>query len=566
MLNLDMSPSRCRPYQAAPSIVRMSYSSAVTQTHEHADADAEQPSPWAPLHNPIYRNLFIASFVSNIGTWMQSVAAQWFLVEKHSSDVIVALVQTASLGPTLVFALFAGVLADLFDRRRLLIFLQTYAVLVALALAVLTYLDRVGPTALLMFTVAIGCASALAAPAWQAIQPEVVPREQIPAVSTLGSVSGNASRAIGPAIGGVVLALAGPAAVFAINALSYAGIIVALLVWKRPKQIAPLEREHFGQAIVTGLLYVNNAPIFRRILLHAALFLFPASALLALLPVVAARRWHLGASGYGVSVAAVGLGAVLAVAIAGLIRVKLSDNLQLAASAAAYGLAILAAAWLPFAAALPFLVIAGMAWLITLTTLNAAAQLSLPRWVRARGLSVYLLIATGSQAIGAYAWGALATRAGLDVALLGSAVAMGVVVLSVAVLPLRPSTGKIDLEVSHAWPTPTLMFEPCPEDGPVLVAVRYHVSAENLENFVQSMADVRRSRLRTGGHSWRLYHSVGQPDIFLERFTVASWSEFERQRTERWLDYDSDGVTRAIGYTVDNARHHEYYLARRVPR
>ena len=207
-----------------------------------------------------------------------------------------------------------------------------------------------------------------------------------------------------------------------------------------------------------------------------------------------------------------------------------------------------------------------MAWLITLTTLNAAAQLTLPRWVRARGLSVYLLVATGSQAIGAYVWGALATRAGLDVALLGSAVAMGVVVLSVAVLPLRPATGKINVEVSNAWPTPTLMFEPCPQDGPVLVAVRYRVAAENLEKFVQSMGNVRRSRLRTGGHSWRLYHSVEQPDIFLERFTVASWSEFERQRTERWLDYDSNGVTTAIGYTVDNARQHQYYLALRVPR
>jgi MFS family permease len=536
----------------------------VTETQEHADA--VQPSVWAPLRNPIYRNLFIASFVSNIGTWMQSVAAQWFLVEKHSSDTVVALVQTASLGPTLLFALFAGVLADLFDRRRLLIVLQTYAVLVAVALAVLTYLGRVGPTSLLMFTLAIGCASALTGPAWQAIQPEVVPREQIPAVSTLGSVSGNAARAIGPAIGGVVLALSGPAAVFAINAISFAGIIVALLAWKRPKQIAPLERERFGQAILSGLLFVNNSPIFRRILLHAALFLFPASALLALLPVVAARRWHLGASGYGVAVAAIGLGAVLAVAVAGLIRLKLSDNLQLAASAAAYGVAMLAVAWLPFAAALPFLVLSGMAWLITLTTLNAAAQLSLPRWVRARGLSVYLLVATGSQAIGSYVWGALATRSGLDVALLASAVALGVVVLSVAVLPLAASTGKINVEVSNAWPTPMLMFEPSPEDGPVLVAVRYRVASENLESFIRSMGDVRRSRLRTGGHSWRLYHNVGQPDIFLERFTVASWSEFERQRTERWLDYDSDGVTKAIGYTVDNARQHEYYLAKRVPR
>src|SRR5271166_5537715 len=276
-----------------PSAFAVDNEFGVTQTQEHADA--EQPSPWAPLHNPIYRNLFIASFVSNIGTWMQSVAAQWFLVEKHSSDVIVALVQTASLGPTLLLGLFAGVLADLFDRRRLLIFLQSYAVSVALALAVITYLGHLTPTALLMFTLAIGFASALTGPAWQAIQPEVVPREQIPAVATLGSVTANAARAIGPAIGGVVVAWVGPAAVFAINAVSFAAIIFALMAWDRPKQMAPLEREHFGHAIITGLGYVSNARNFRRILLRTALFLFPASALLALLsrcPQVAPRsRW-----------------------------------------------------------------------------------------------------------------------------------------------------------------------------------------------------------------------------------------------------------------------------------
>jgi MFS family permease len=514
----------------------------------------------------VYRDLFIASFVSNIGTWMQSVAAQWFLVEMHSSDVIVALVQTASLGPTLLFGLFAGALADLFDRRRLLIVLQTYAVLVALALAVLTYLGRLGPTSLLLFTLAIGCAAALTAPAWQAIVPEVVPREQIPAAATLGSVSGNAARAIGPAIGGVVVALAGPAAVFAINAVSFAGVIVALVAWKRPLQLAPIEREHFGQAIVTGLLYVRNGPNFRRILTRATLFLFPASALFALLPVAAARKWHLAANGYGVALGAVGFGAVLAVTFATRLRQRVSDNVLLAASAAAYGLAPLAVVWLPFAAATPFLVLAGMAWLITLTTLNAAAQLSLPRWVMARGLAVYLLVATGSQAIGSYAWGAVATREGLDAALLGSAVVLGAAALSVALLPLRPSTGKLSVEVSSAWPTPTLVFEPCPNDGPMLVTVRYRVQAENLENFVEAMSAVRRSRLRTGGHSWRLYHSVGQPDTFLERFTVASWTEFDRQRTERWVDYDSEGVVKAIGYTVDRTREHGHYLAMRVPR
>jgi MFS family permease len=538
--------------------------SAVIQDQE--PGAGVQLSPWAPLRDRIYRNLFIAQVVSNLGTWMQSVAAQWFLVQEHSSAVIVALVQTASLGPTLLLGLFAGALADLFDRRRYLIFMQSYAVVVTLALAVITNLGRLSPTSLLMFTVAIGCASALAGPAWQAIQPEVVPREQIPAEATLASVAANASRAIGPALGGIAVALVGPGAVFAINAVSFAGIIVALKGWKRPKQSAPLERERLGQAIISGLLFVGNAPNFRRILSRTALFLFPASALMALLPVAAADRWHLGAAGYGMALGAIGFGSVLAVAFPARLRFKVSHNWLLAASAGAYGIATAAVVWLPFAAATPFLVLSGMAWLITLTTLNAAAQLSLPRWVMARGLSMYLLVSTGTQAIGSYLWGAIATRWGLDTALLWAALVLGACALSVPALPLRRSTGKLSVEVSTAWPTPRLVFEPCPNDGPVLVAVRYRVTAENLEEFVEAMSAVRRSRLRTGGHSWQLYHSVGQPDTLLERFTVASWSEFERQRTERWLDLDSDGVARAIGYTVDHTRRHGYYLAVRVRR
>jgi MFS family permease len=529
-------------------------------------AEAEIPSVWAPIRSRVYRNLFIAQLASNIGSWMQSVAAQWFLVEKHSSDVVIALVQTASLAPTLLLGLFAGALADIFDRRRLLIVLQTYAVVVAMALAALTYLGRVGPTELLLFTVAIGCASALTGPAWQAIQPETVPREQIPAASALGSVSGNAARAIGPAIGGVVVALAGPAAVFAINAVSFAGIIFALLAWKRPVQPAPLERERFGNAIVSGLQFVGNSPIFRRILTRAALFLFPASALLALLPVAAAHRWHLGSAGYGVALAAIGCGAVLAVVFATPLHRRASDNVLLAASAAVSGLAPLAVVWLPFGAAIPFLVLSGMAWLMSLTTLNAAAQLSLPSWVRARGLAAYLLVATGSQAIGSYVWGALATREGLPVAMIGSAVVLGVVALSTPVLGLRPCTGTLSLDVSTAWPTPTVTFEPCPQDGPVLVTVHYRVPAESLDDFTEAMRAVRQARLRTGGHSWRLYHSVGRPDTFLERFTVASWTDFERQRTERWLEYDHDAVARARSFTVDDERVQEYYLALRMRR
>jgi MFS family permease len=529
-------------------------------------ADGGERSLRAPLRNRLYRDLFIAQFASNIGTWMQSVGAQWFLIEKHTSAVIVALVQTASLGPTLVLGLLAGVLADLFDRRRLLMFLQSYAVLVALTLAVLTYLGRLGPASLLVFTVAIGCASALAGPAWQAIQPGIVPRDQIPAAATLSSVSANVAQAIGPAIGGVVVALAGPAAVFALNAISFTGIIIALRAWKRPNQSAPIEREHLGQAIITGLHYVVNSPIFRRILLRAALFVFPASAMLALLPVAAAHRWHLGASGYGVALGAIGFGATLAVVFAGRVRQKVSANVLLAVCAAVYGLAPLAVAWLPFAAATPVLVLSGMSWLITLATLNASAQLHLPRWVRARGLSVYLLVFTGCQAVGAYVWGVVATRKGLEMALICSAVLLGAAALSVVALPLRASTGLLSRDISTSWTSPTLVFEPHPNDGPVLVTVRYRVSAENLQDFVEAMSALRRSRLRTGGHTWRLYRSAEHPDTVLERFTVPSWAEFERQHTERWLDSDHDASAKAVGYTVDSTRRHEYYFALRVPR
>jgi MFS family permease len=529
-------------------------------------ADAAQASTGTPLRNGVFRSLFIAQFVSNVGTWMQTVAAQWILVEGHSSATVVALVQTASLGPTLLLGLFAGALADLFDRRRLLIVLQSYAVVVALALAALTYLGRLTPASLLGFTLAIGFASAITAPAWQAIQPEVVAREQIPAAATLSSVSVNVARVVGPAIGGIVLAWAGPAAVFAINAISFAGIIVALAVWKHPKQDAPVEREHLSQAIVTGWLYVANGPIFQRILLRAAIFVFPASALLALLPIAAADKWHLGAGGYGVALGAVGFGAVLAVAVPTALRQKVPPNTLLAICAAGYGLAPIAVVWLPFAAAAPFLVLSGTTWLITLTTLNAAAQLHLPQWVRARGLSMYLLVFTGSLAFGSYTWGAFATRAGLDTALTLSGASLGVAAISVTVLPLRRSTGKLSRDISRAWPSPMVVFEPRPNDGPVLVTVRYHVSEDDREAFVKAMALVRRSRLRTGGHSWRLYHSLEHPELVLERFTVPSWTEYQRQYTERWLESDHQGMTKALHHTIDNGRRYEHYLALRVHR
>jgi MFS family permease len=263
---------------------------------------------------------------------------------------------------------------------------------------------------------------------------------------------------------------------------------------------------------------------------------------------------------------AIGFGAVLAVVISAPLRERVPSNVLLAACHAAYGLAALAVAWLPFGAAIPMLMLSGMSWLITLTTLNASAQLSLPQWVRARGLSIYLLVFTGAQAVGSYVFGLLATRTGLDHALIWSAILLGAATLTVPLLPLLPLPTGVTLGRSNAWPSPTVMFEPSSNDGPVLVTARYRVPPENLNPFVRAMGAVRQARLRTGGHSWQLYHSPEDPEIILERFTVLSWTEFQRQHTERWVDFDHDAFATAVSHTVESAPSMQYFIALRLPR
>ena len=518
-------------------------------------------SAWAPLRIAVYRNLFVAQLVSNIGTWMQTVGAQWFLVERHGSATVIALVQTASLTPTLLLGLFGGVLADLFDRRRLLIVVQTYAVVEAVALTALAFAGLLTPVWLLLFTAAIGCASALTAPAWQAIQPELVPREQIPAAASLSGVTVNVARAIGPAIAGVVMTLAGPAAVFALNAVSFVAIIVALRSWKRALTVAFGERERIGRSVVAGLRYVRHGPITRRILLRTALFAFPASALWALLPVTSAHHWHMDASGYGLALATLGVGAIAGVAVIARLRRSFAANTVLAGSAGAYAVGLLVVAIGPFGPAIPLLLICGAAWIATLATLNAAVQLSLPYWVRARGMAIYLLTSSGSQALGSCLWGLIAAHVGLAQSLIAAAGLLVVTAASVAVLPLRPETGALDRTISTAWPTPTQIFEPDPNDGPVLISTSYHVTEDRIDQFSAAMLKVGRSRSRTGGYRWRLYRSGEDPRLVIEEFTVPSWAEFDRQHSTRWLASDNDALTTALQCTVDGSAEQHWYLA-----
>jgi predicted MFS family arabinose efflux permease len=414
------------------------------------DGAGTAASTWAPLRIGVFRGLFIAALTSNIGTWMQTVGAQWFLVERKASPTVVALVQTASLTPTLLLALFAGALADRVDRRRLLIVVQAYA---AVATAVLTALAVAGvldAVSLLVLLFAIGCAAALTTPAWQAIQPELVPREQFRSAASLGGVAVDAARAIGPPIAGLVVAAAGAAAVFAINAVSFIAVIAALLAWKRTPSAPVTEREPLGQSVLGGIRYVSHHPNMRRILVRAALFAFPASALWALLPVVASQQFHLRAIGYGAVLGTVGVGAIIGALVMTRLTATLSANalLALAAVAAAAGLA--AAAYLPLGVAVVLLLLAGVAWIATLTTLTVAAQTVLSQSMRARGLAMYLVILIGSQALGSLVWGGVASRFGLVASLTASAVLLVVAALSVAVLPLLPET---DDEQSGYLPT-----------------------------------------------------------------------------------------------------------------
>jgi MFS family permease len=508
--------------------------------------------------------LFIAQLVSNVGLWMQTVGAQWFLVERHSSATVIALVQTASLLPTLFLALLAGGLADLLDRRRLLIVVSTGTAVIAAVTTVLAWTDVLTPHTLLLMTFLLGCGSSLSAPAWQAIQPELVPKEQIPAASALGSVTVNGARAVGPAVGGVVVALAGPAAVFGLNTLTFVVIIGALVAWRRPAS-AGVDRERLGRSVLTGVHYVQSAPIVRRIMLRSVLFAFPASALWALLPLASSQELHLGATGYGGVLGLLGAGAVGGVALYPALRRHLPPNGVLAASAVAYALGVLALALLPIWGVLPMLVVAGAAWIGTLTTLNASLQLSLAGWVRARGMSVYLLVFMGSQALGSFAWGALASHTSLRTAFVVAAALVLAAGLSTAVVPLRPATGTLPRGVSTAWPTPTVVFGPEPEEGPVVVVRTYRVLPEAAADFDRAMVAVGRARRRTGGHSWGLYRDGVDPDLRVEQFTVPSWAELERQLHQRWTDSDHDLVTAALRLTATGATESEQHLLA-VPR
>jgi MFS family permease len=496
----------------------------------------------------VFRALWIAQFASNVGTWMQTVGAQWLLVDR--SPLLVSLVQTAASLPIVVLALPAGAWADLVDRRRLLLGAQLAMFVAAAALAVITFLGAPSPALILTLTFALGCGNAVAGPAWQAIQPDLVDRGLLPQAAALNGLNMNVARAVGPAIGGLVVATAGAGWVFALNAVSFIGISAVLGMWRAPERADAGPRERLVEALLAGGRYVRHALIVRRLLYRAILFIPAASAVWALLPVVAATNLHLGSAGYGLLLGMVGIGAVAGAFVIPRLRARIGSARLVTGAMVitAVAIAVVAVGNSPVLVGIALLPVGG-AWIAVMSSLNSGLQLALPNWVRARGLAYYLVVFQGAQALGAVIWGVVADRTSVTVALL---VAAAVVALGAAVglrSPL-PDTAKLDRTPSAYWPAPQLMFTPDAADGPVLVTVTYRVPEDNSVAFSDAMGHVGRSRRRTGALRWELFRDGGDPTRFVESYLVGTWAEHLRQHENRLTGADRRFEEQARSYAL----------------
>ncbi len=513
----------------------------------------ERVSPWAPFRRRAFFWLWLAVVISSVGMWAQTVGAQWLFVNDPNAATIVTLVQTAGTLPMMLLALPSGVLADAFDRRWLMFGVQAYFVVVAALLTVLTAAGMMPPALLLTFTFAVGAGGAMLMPAWQSLITELVPRNELAAATRLDMVSVNVARAAGPALAGVVIARWGVPPVFALTAVCALVLAVVLLMWRRPP-VTHGEREPFFPALVAGGRYVRHEPVVVRILLRLASFMVPACAVWALLPLIANRQLGLGADGYGLLFAALGLGAVIGALCLGWVKLHLSSNgvLGLAATsfALAFGALILAPGLL---VALPLLVVCGFGWTATVSTIISELQLFLPGWVRARAIAIYLMVFLGSQAFASPIWGLVTQHLGLRVAILAAAALVAVSAAGGLVLKV-PENQNLDRSPLAYWGPAPVALEPEPDAGPIVVSIEYEVSADEELDFLVAMESMRRSRLRSGASRWDLYRVGENPDHFLEQFQVPTWAEHQRQHDGRLTAEDQAIEVAAFAHIVGTPR------------
>jgi MFS family permease len=491
---------------------------------------AASRSPWSPFAYAVFRSLWLATLVSNIGTFMQSVGAAWLMTSLSTSAVMVALVQAVGILPMFLLSLPAGALADIIDRRRLLLATQAWMMVAAALLAALTLVGRISPWSLLGFTFLLGLGAAMNAPAWQAIVPELVPRPELTKAISLNSAGFNLSRAVGPALGGGIVAAAGAGFTFALNAVSFLGVMIVLYQWPRPAVDAALPAERMMAAIKTGLRYVRHSPGLKAVLWRSGVFIVFTSSLWALLPLVV--RYEMGGSSadYGILLGCFGAGAVAGAAFMPRMQRLLPVEVLLQVMSAIAAAMIAVTALVPHLAALvAAMVFSGASWLVMLSLFNVAIQIAVPGWVRARVLAVYMLVFAGGLSAGSAAWGAVATHQGLKAALLYSAGGLLVLGLLVAVRYRVTLDEDSDLRPSLHWPEPHLLLEPRPEHGPVLVTLEYLIDTQRAREFTRAMRALSVVRRRDGAIRWGLFQDTTDPARFLETFIVETWIEHRRQ-------------------------------------
>lgn len=460
---------------------------------------------------------------------MHNVGADWLMTTLAPSPLMVGLMQTAENAPLFLLALPAGALADIVDRRRLLLFTQAWMLISAVTLGLLTLFGLTTPTVLLLLIFSLGLGSALNAPAWQAIVPELVPRAELSAAVALNSVAFNIARAVGPALGGLVVAAIGNWAVFLLNSLSFIGVLLVLYRWRRKpiESISPTER--IVGAMHAGLRYVRHDPGLRAVLVRTGVFVSCASALWAMLPLVARQQLGLSAFSYGILLGSLGAGAIIGAIVLPVVRRKLSINILVIGGTLIFAAvtAVLATIHI-FVLLCVVMICGGIAWMALMSSFNVSVQALVPAWVRARALAIYLLVFFGGMALGSAFWGVVANRIGISATLLYAAAALIVGLAAAYFFPLQVSEG-LNLEPSLHWAEPTVVTEFDPQAGPVLVTVDYKIAPEHAREFVAAMQESKRILRRDGAVRWGLFADPAQPGHYVETFLVESWAEHMRQ-------------------------------------
>lgn len=510
------------------------------------------PGAFAPLKHRVFAVLWAATVLGNIGSFMRDVASSWLVTDLSASPAAVALMQAAATLPGFLLAIPAGVLSDILDRRKFLIVVQLFLGCVSLSLVFLASSGALTVSSLIGLTFLGGLGAALMGPVWQSIVPELVPRADLKSAVALNSLGINISRAIGPAIGGLLLASFGASVTYSVDVASYILVIAALIWWKRAPHADDALSEGFFGAFRAGLRYARASRELHIVLFRAFLFFAFGSAVWAMLPLIARNLLGGDASFYGIMLGAVGAGAILGALLLPRLRGLLStDGLVLAAALVAVAAMIGLSFAPPKAVALPILLALGAAWIVALTTLNGTAQAILPNWVRGRALAVYLTVFNGAMTGGSLGWGLIAQELGVPMTLQVCAAAFAVVALLCHRVALP--TGEADLVPSNHWPEPLVHAEVGPDRGPVLILIEYRIRQDDRAAFHRVLKRLSAERRRDGAYGWGVTEDSADPQRIVEWFMVESWAEHLRQH-RRVSKADADLQTEVLAFHQGPAR------------